>query len=361
MRVKSKKRRVLLGIGLLAIVLAVGGWLFFRLHLSWLSLEDAMPVAIIYNEENATFTVDNAGMFDVIFHTKEPVVYFGNERIVMRDGIRIRNGRPYINMRDTWIIFSTDAIDAIAEMDTSAPVAVIVNGLYGQGTQAQNEMIYSLLGGELARDRFEIYFQWYNTIHELGHLITVYHGTDDSRHMVEEELLVNSFAVAFWTYFGEEEKLYALEEAVEYILSSITPPIENMHHLDFMREIVDGGRFGEAFTFETYGWFQFNIVREILRERDSLDLVQILTEMTGSETIQAQPRQILAYSALGTDMVPIIVGDAISILQDFGIGSLPDVYIAFAADPNDHMLQYPFLRRLLEPNISAGRVLPVLR
>jgi len=323
-------------------------------------MEDNFGVILSYQEEDATFTFDNNGIFDVVFHTKEPVVYFGNERMVMRDGIRMRNGRSYINMRDLWVV-APDALDHIIEADTSAPVAVIVNGLYGQGTSEQNEMIHSLLGGELARDRFELYFQWYNTIHELGHMITHSNGTAQLRHMVEEEMLANSFAIAFWTYFGEEEKLYALEEAVEYILSNITPPVENVHHLDFMREAVDAGRFAEVFEFETYGWFQFSIVRDILRYRDSLDLAQLLTEMTGSENIQAQPRQRLAYENLGTDIVPIIVGDAISVLEDWGVENLPDVYIAFSTDPNAHMYQYPMPRSLLEPNIEAGRVLRLAR
>ncbi|MCL2839549.1 MAG: hypothetical protein FWE05_02160 [Defluviitaleaceae bacterium] len=358
MMVKSKKFKILLGIGVLVVVLAVGGWLLFRLHLSWLSIDDDLGVVFTYHEGDATFTYDNNGMFDIVFHTKEPVVYIGNERMVMRDGIRVRNGRPYINMRDLWVV-GPNALDHIIEADTSSPVAVIVNGLYGQGTQEQNEMIHSLLGGELARDRFELYFQWYNTIHELGHMITHSNGTVQSRHMVEEEMLANSFAIAFWTYFGEEEKLYALEETVEYILSNITPPAENVHHLDFMREAVDTGRFAEVFTFEIYGWFQFSIVRDILRDRDSLNLAQLLTEMTDSENIQAQPRQRLVYQSLGTDIVPIIVGDAISILENWGVENLPDVYIAFSTDPNAHMYQYPMPRSLLEPNIEAGRVLRV--
>jgi len=191
-------------------------------------------------------------------------------------------------------------------------------------------------------------------------MITHSNGTAQSRHMVEEEMLANSFAIAFWTYFGEE-KLYALEEAVEYILSNITPPAENVHHLDFMWEAVDAGRFAEVFEFETYGWFQFSIVRDILRDRDSLDLARLLIEMTDSENIQAQPRQRLIYPNLGTDIVPIIVGDAISVLEEWGVDNLPDVYIAFSTDPNAHMYQYPMPRSLLGPNIEAGRVLRVAR
>ena len=358
MRAKNKKRKVLIGVGVSILALAVGGWLFFRLHLSWAPL-DNLGGSITWQEEDATVHWDFMGMFDVVFHTEEPVAYAWNQRITLRDGVRIRNGHPYINMRDVQILNETS--NAIVEAESSEPVAVIVNGLYGQGTEEQNAMIHALLGGKYARERFELYFQWYNSIHELGHMITVHHGTYDlqnmdMRHMVDEEILVNSFAVAFWMHYGEAEKLDALEEMVEYVLSNITPPVDDMSHLDFMREVMAGER--EApFTFEVYGWFQFSIVRDILRERDSLDLAALLAEMTG-EKVQGQSRQTLRYPTLGTEMVPVILADAISLLRDWGV-VVPDIYVAFCTDPNNHSLQYPAFRALLEPNIAAGRVIPV--
>ena len=249
------------------------------------------------------------------------------------------------------------------------PVGVIVNGLYGQGTQVQNAMVHALLGGELARDRFELYFQWYNTIHELGHLITIHHGTYDrnnmeaTRHFVDEEILANSFAVAFWMNFGELEKIYILEEKVDYVLGKLPSPVENMPHLDFMRGAVDAGRFEEVFTFEIYGWFQLNVVRDILLERDSLDLALILAEMTGMNNIQVQPpspNQRLVYPTLGVDVVPQIVADAIYTLRNLGV-SVPDAYISFSTDPNEHRLQYPMPRAALEWRIAAGQLIPAYR
>ena len=366
----SKKRKILLGIGIPIVVLVLGAWLFFRLHLSWFSLEDNLPSYMVtsWQEGDETVRVDYAGMFDMTFHLNEPLLYVGTERIVMKDGVRIRNGRPYLNLRDAWVFDKglPDAFNAMSKADTSDPVAVIVNGLYGQGTEEQNAMIHSLLGGEQARARFELYFQWYNSIHELGHLITEHHGTYEPdnpnlRHMVDEEILVNSFAIAFWTLHGEEEKLNELEAVVEYILGNITPPVDDMCHLDFMRQAIDEGKFYEIFNFNNYGWFQFNIVRNILRERESLDLSLILAEMMGVDYVQSQPvSQTLVYPTLGTDMVPVIVGDVASVLNDWGI-ELPDIYISFSTDPNYNALRYPFIRVALEQNIEAGRVIPVGR
>ena len=359
MKAQSKKRKILFGLGVSIAVLVFGGWLLFRFHLSWLSLEDNLPPGTVtYNEEDSSFHADYMGMYDMIFHTQEPMFYAGNVPVPVRDGARIRNGRPYISLRDVGIF--NPAIDAITDTDTSAHVAVITNGLYGQGTEEQNEMIHSFLGGEYARDRFELYFQWYNTIHELGHLITFYHETAESRHTVDEEQLVNSFAVAFWMYYGEEEKLDALEDMVDYVLGNIIPPVDNMSHLDYWRGVVDEERIHEEFTFNNYGWFQFSIVRDLLRERNSLDLESILTEMMGVENVQLQPTQTLVYPRLGTDVAPEIIADVISLLRDWGV-TLPDVYIAFPTDPNMHSLQYPVSRLLLERNIEAGRVIPVSR
>ena len=349
--------------GTLVVILSAAWWFFYRPRLQWIPLED-FAAEVIWQEEDAAFYM-YTDLYTFVFHTQEPLAYVGNARIALRDGVRIRNDRPYIRMRDVTVL--NGGIGDIMETDTSTPVGVIVNGLYGQGTEEQNAMIHSLLGGELARDRFEVYFQWYNTIHELGHLITVHHGTynhedmEGTRHMVDEELLVNSFAVAFWMHFGEDEKIYALEEMVDYVLNNLAPPVENMSHIDFMREAIDEERFEEIFTFEIYGWFQFSLVHGILRERDSLDLESLLTEMTGMEGIQVQPpSQPLAYSALGVDMVPQIVADATSALRDLGV-TVPDAYIAFNTDPNQHSLQYPMLRVLLEPSITAGRLIPAYR
>ena len=355
---KNKKILITLVSIILVVIIAAAGWFFIRPPFQWLALED-ISVEVVWHEEDAVVHMFD-GMFAIDFCTEEPVAYFGSVHIVLRDGVRIRNGNSYIRRRDLAVL--SQYANTVAEAD-AAPVGVIVNGLYGEGTDEQNAMIHTLLGGDLARDRFEVYFQWYNTIHELGHLITVYHGTynpndmEGTRHMVDEELLVNSFAVAFWLHFGEDEKIYALEEVVNYALSNLSPPVENVSPLDFMRNAVDERR-EEVFSFEIYGWFQFSLVRDILLERESLDLEAILAEMTGEANIQLPPpSQTLVYSTLGVDIVPQIVADAIFVLRELGM-SIPDTYISFSTDPNNHSLQYPMPRVLLESSIATGRLIP---
>ena len=66
-----------------------------------------------------------------------------------------------------------------------------------------NENVVMAMGKENTEERFRLYFQYYNVIHELGHgLITYNNGT--ALPIAEEEQLVNDFAVAYWKYCGEQ-------------------------------------------------------------------------------------------------------------------------------------------------------------
>ena len=354
----QKKRKVLFGIGILVVVLALGGWLFFEFNQTWLSVEDSFDVT--WSEEDATFCWDN-GTYDVIIHTREPVAYAFNERIVLRDGIRMRSGRPFISLRDNNIMNKgvRDAIAAIRETDTSR-VGVIAAGLYGQGTEEQKASVYSLTGdGVDGRRRFELYFNWYNNMHEVGHMLGGHYGTQSSRHMVEEEQLVNSFAIAFWSYYGEAEKLEELEATVKYVLSNVTPPVDNMSHLEYVRQEIDKGNYGNVYNVNTYGWFQYNIVLDALRERDSLDLASILAQM-GVENVNLQPGQKLTYQSVGADMIPEILADATSVLRGSGV-DVPDIYIMFDTDPMGISSKGIFPYSLLEPRIAEGRLIPAFR
>ena len=354
----NRKRRILIMTGILVVVLALGVGLFVTLNQRWMDFDEFGGLTTLRTEDSTVHWQN--GTLVIVYHIDEPAAYVWNQRTALDDGVRIRNGRPYLSARDLQIV--QEMVWAMAAADITDPVAVITLGLYGQGTEEQNAMIHAFLGGEQARERFELYFQWYNTIHELGHAITVHNGTYGPpdmgfRHMVDEEILVNSFAVAFWMYYGEEEKLNALSDMVDYALSNIPPAVDYLNHIDFMREAVDGLRYA-PFTFEVYGWFQFSLVRDILRERDSLDLAALLTQMTGIESVRVPPERTLVYPSLGTDIVPIILADAISILNNRGI-SLPSVYVTFSTDPNNHMLQY-ISRAFLEQSIAEGLVIPVL-
>ena len=166
---KRKKTKIVCSIGIVIVVLALSGWLAWRFHFSWFSLTDNVPNELALNEADGSVTMNVDGWIDIVFLLDEPAYYIVSERVSMRDGMRLRNGLPYLSRRDVTVINTgmETAMAAISETCPFDPVGLIVNGLYGQGTDEQNALIHDLLGNELARDRFEVYFQWYNVIHEL--------------------------------------------------------------------------------------------------------------------------------------------------------------------------------------------------
>ncbi|MCL1917745.1 MAG: hypothetical protein FWG14_05450 [Peptococcaceae bacterium] len=216
---------------------------------------------------------------------------------------------------------------------TSGTVIQITTGLYGKGTIEQNKEVDSIFGEEYAEERFELNFHWFNIVHELGHGIIAFNGGSrlDS---VDQEQLVNDFAVAFWTYYGEEEKLKELEALTAYALENVKRPVdENTTHIEYAREKwKTPGGFEELFTFNNYGWFQFSCVSDSLRERRSLE--SVLTQM-GVKDIAVQPQKTLVYPTVGKDTVPQIIGDAVSLLHEWG-AELPDVYVTFSDEPHMH-------------------------
>lgn len=121
-------------------------------------------------------------------------------------------------------------------MDTEKKVVEIITGGYGMGTSEQNEVVDTILGEIHARERFEIYFHWYNILHELGHSI-MYFNTDNRPHIVNEEQIVNDFAVAYWLYYGEDEKINSLNEIISYALAHLKCPTPTgVTHIEYAHE-----------------------------------------------------------------------------------------------------------------------------
>jgi len=213
----------------------------------------------------------------------------------------------------------------------SPTVGLITTGQYGQGTVEDNELVDSILGKEYAKERYELYFQWYNVLHEIGHAVMAMNNKNRI-HVVDEEQLVNDFAVAYWSHYGEAGKLDELQNIVAYSLGNFNRPAPaHQTHMDYAREMW-GKK--ELFTFNNYGWFQFSLVDHSLNNRKSLEAV--LTEM-GVKNIKPQPQKILVYAS-GEESVHQIILDAFEELRKWGV-ELPPFYHTFSTDPNAHMLQ----------------------
>jgi hypothetical protein len=268
----------------------------------------------------------------------------------LQDGIIISNGTSFFSLADLTLI--SEAMSASIFLD---PALLITTGLYGRGTEEDNAMVDSILGSENDGEKFALYFYWFNTIHELAHAIFAFHGTAEL-HMVEEEQLVNAFAVAFWEYYGENGMIDELESIITHAVNNVVPPVEGVSHLDYMREMVDTGRFEEAFTFNNYGWFQFNIVNDALQKKQSLE--SILTQM-GIENIEVQPRRTLAYATLDENTIPEIIADAISEMRGWGL-FIPDAFIAFDDDPKMHSMSFIGIPTA-ERHVEIGRLIPVFQ
>ena len=108
----------------------------------------------------------------------------------------------------------------------SPTVYSVTTGLYNQGTKEDQKNVETAMGSENTEERFEIYFQWYNVLHELVHGLLYYNAGVDL-HIVDEQQLVNDFAVAYWKHYGEEDKVKELEDIVNYAVEHVGTNYEN--------------------------------------------------------------------------------------------------------------------------------------
>ncbi|HWT74888.1 MAG TPA: hypothetical protein VN258_09255 [Mobilitalea sp.] len=76
---------------------------------------------------------------------------------------------------------------------------VIKTGKYETGSEEQKNNFILCFGSENTQETFDIYFHWYNVIHEFGHIL--FSMKEHPFTITDEEQLVNNFAVAYWKYY----------------------------------------------------------------------------------------------------------------------------------------------------------------
>lgn len=202
----------------------------------------------------------------------------------------------------------------------------IITGQYQKASPEEKELINSLFGENAAYD-FEIYFHWYNILHELGHAVLSFHSKAEL-HPADEEQLVNDFAFAYWQQFGEPEKVNTLCNIVERTLVKFIAPA-NLNYLEYAKK-----QWGteEMNTFQNYGWFQFSCVQNSISRR--LDLEQVLLEM-GIEKVPPQTKEILSYHV--DEQMPFqVLNDAVQTFHNLGIAFPENAKIVLSDDPNRH-------------------------
>ena len=124
-----------------------------------------------------------------------------------------------------------------------------------------------LFGEEDIQFYFDLYFHWYNLVHEMGHCIAEKYGVQMSK--VDEEMYVNSLAVAYYRYMGEDERLKLLKERLANILNQIPSPVpEGDTLVSFYSRIWGTEQMNNVMV---YGYFQFGSVLEALKANVSLE------------------------------------------------------------------------------------------
>ena len=209
----------------------------------------------------------------------------------------------------------------------SSNAFLITTARYGKGSEIDNNKVKIALGNENTEEKFNLYFQWYNVIHELGHGILMY-NSDVKLSNVEEEQLVNDFAVAYWLYYGEEDKINELCKIVEYAVNNIKSDAEDgVTYKEFAERNWNKSSF---MTFNNYGWFQYSCVKESLNNKKTLDIV--LKEM-GIENINLPAPEILEYPVINEEVSTQIINDAVNNFHKWGL-KFPNAYQSFSDDPN---------------------------
>lgn len=206
---------------------------------------------------------------------------------------------------------------------------LITTASYNKGSKEENALVEKVMGKENIEERFEIYFQWYNVVHELGHGMLRY-NSDLKISRAKEEQLVNDFAVAYWMYYGETDKLVELADIANYAASQLESPIKDeTKYLEYADKNFNTKEFQ---TFNNYGWFQFTCVKESIKNMKNLD--EVLNEME-IHNYKLNKQETLEYPTINEEISGIIIDDAIKNFNEWGL-YYPKAHQKFSNNPNNN-------------------------
>ena len=213
------------------------------------------------------------------------------------------------------------------------PYLIVATAKYG-ATEEYKEFIDNLFG-ENAEAKFRVYFQWYNVVHELTHGLITYNidKTYLDRNMayqqegyIEEEK-VNDFAIAFLKKYGDQDKIQLLKEAIDSVLSKMKDPSNGTQTIE---EYAKSLWLNSDPTFEEYGWFQFNIVKNAL-EKD-LTLEEAFNNLGINKKVAFDEEKI-SYATVSEETSDELIKDVVKKFRTWGL-NYPEVYHVFDDDPN---------------------------
>ncbi len=191
------------------------------------------------------------------------------------------------------------------------------------------------MGGRPADGKsfYQLYFYWYNIIHNAGHMLRgVYHKQSASRW--DEEMAANQFAVAYWRAKGQAMRLLELEKLVRLALrSQPTPtPADQDSVAYFNSHFQEVGRDAAA-----YGYYQFNMLLSSLQR--PLDLPNALRTLVDPSAGDGSTIPLLPDFPIDDDLPFRIVNDLQRTMMAYGL-RLPEIQVICMYSPQLNFVEW---------------------
>ncbi len=171
----------------------------------------------------------------------------------------------------------------------------IISGRYELGTPEQQAGYKMLFEENNIQYKFDLYFHWYNILHELGHCVVDAQKLQMSK--VQEEMFANEFAVAYWNYVGQETKIRELANILKELITNMPSPVPNdMSFIEYYENIWGTEALNNVMV---YGYFQMNSVLEAIKHnKDFRTVLQAVNiEMNNDITMDTYEAAVCAENA----------------------------------------------------------------
>lgn len=213
----------------------------------------------------------------------------------------------------------------------------IISGRFQTGTPQQQAGYVKLFGQDDIEYKFDLYFHWYNLIHEIGHCIIENYGMEMSE--VSEEMLVNEFAVGFLTYIGETEMLNRLRNIIESAVRCMPSPVPEgkdfIGYYKYLLETEEGKteliKKMSEFPDEAaviYGYFQLRSVLEAFEKDRNFE--DILSQ--AGIKIRSSKLPDIPDSDISADNAHLFLDSALKALWLMGV-DVPEIKLQLVDDP----------------------------
>lgn len=201
----------------------------------------------------------------------------------------------------------------------------IISGKYETGTMEEQMGFAQLFGEESVQKKFDLYFHWYNIIHEIGHVLVDINNVDMDG--VNEELFANSFAVAYWKKVDKKNNLNRVKEMIHHIIKDIPSPLtKESNFKEFFKKIWGTEIMNSVMM---YGYFQLCCVLEAFNLDKNLS--EVLQEV-GYKEVSLSKMKPYSYD-VNSENTEKVLENCLDNLKACGVTNLSKITLKLVDNP----------------------------